>query len=139
MTFFSWSDAYSVGAQFIDNDHRRLVEMINALHDAMTLGKERDILGKTLDDLIQYTKEHFKREEDEMRRIDYHAAAEHLAQHERLIREVADLQAKFHAGESLVTGAVLKFLKDWLVNHIMRTDIKFASALRRAGAAPVAV
>jgi hemerythrin-like metal-binding protein len=132
MAYFSWNDGFSVGSEFIDNDHRKLIDLVNDLHDAMAQGKGRETLGRTLAELIEYTREHFRREEDVMQRIDYHGAASHRDAHARLINDVTELQRKFNDGGELPTAEVSKFLRDWLVNHIMRTDMAFASAIRRA-------
>ena len=130
MSYITWSDSLSVGNAFIDKDHRRLVEMVNELHDAMTAGHGKDVLGKTLAALIQYTAEHFKREEDEMARINYGQAVAHKQEHKQLVAHVLELQKKFADGNTMLTVAVSKFLKEWLVNHIMKTDHALAVAIK---------
>ena len=135
MAYFSWNDELSVGNNFIDSDHRKLIDLVNKLHDAMAQGKGKEILGKTLGDLIQYTKEHFKREEDEMKRVGYSGSVAHQREHDKLIRDVLKLQKEFSDGNAFLTVQVSKFLKDWLVEHIMKTDKALSVALKQATAA----
>lgn len=129
MAYFAWSDDLQVGNSFIDNDHQKLIALVNRLHDAMAQGQGKDILGKILDELIRYTREHFKREEDHMQKIRYADFAAHKQEHDKLIKEVVDLQSKFSAGNGMLTVQVSGFLRNWLVNHIMKTDKKLASAI----------
>ncbi|MBI1890458.1 MAG: hemerythrin family protein [Burkholderiales bacterium] len=134
MPCFSWNDDLSVGNKFIDDDHRALIKLVNELHDAMSQGHGKDILGKTLDQLIHYTKAHFKREEDHMQRINYRGYPLHKQEHDKLIKEVQALKDKFNNGSSMLTVQVSSFLRDWLVNHIMKSDRLLAEALLKAAA-----
>ncbi len=61
MAYFSWTKDLAVGHDGIDNDHRKLVDMINALYEALSDGRAKDVMGKVLNNLIIYTKEHFAR------------------------------------------------------------------------------
>lgn len=132
MSYMTWSDDLAVGNAFIDSDHRKLIGLINDLHDATAEGKGTEVLGVTLSNLIKYAAAHFRREEDEMARIGYSGAIAHRQEHEKLVREVLSLQQKFNDGNAMLTVNVSKFLKDWLVNHIMKTDITFSKAIQQA-------
>lgn len=134
MAYFSLSEELKVGNSFIDSDHQKLISLVNQLHDAMAKGHGKDILGKILNELIHYTREHFKREEDEMRKISYAGLAAHKDEHDKLIQEVVALQAKFISGNGMLSVQVSTFLRNWLTNHIMGTDKKLASALKKAPA-----
>lgn len=129
MPLFTWSDAYSVGNQFIDNDHKKLVKLVNDFHDAMQEGRGNDVIGKVLHNLAIYTKEHFNREEAEMQRIKYAYYLKHKQEHDKLLDEVAQLQSSFQNGKAMLTIKVSKFLKEWLINHIQQTDQLLAKAL----------
>lgn len=132
MPYFTWSEDLAVGNAFIDSDHRKLIGLINDLHDAMAEGKGKEVLAVTLSNLIKYAAAHFRREEDEMDRIGYCGATEHRQEHEKLVREVLSLQQKFNDGDAMLTVKVSKFLKDWLVDHIMKTDMTFSKAIQQA-------
>ena len=129
MAFFTWSDELSVGNTFIDADHKKLVDMVNKFHDAMSQGKGGSVVGIVLDNLIVYTREHFHREEVAMERIGYPLFAEHKREHDKLIQEVQDLHESLAAGKTMLTIKVAKFLKDWLTVHIKETDQLLSKAL----------
>lgn len=129
MAYFTWSDNLSVGNAFIDNDHRKLFDLANRLHLAMSEGRGKDVMSKVLSNLIIYTREHFQREEDHMRKINYPGFAAHEADHVHLLKVVVELQNKFDNGNSLLTIEVSNFLREWLLNHIMKMDKDLAKAL----------
>jgi hemerythrin len=130
MGYFSWTDELSVGSTFIDNDHRKLIGLVNQLHEAMSQGQGKEILKNVLVELIKYTKEHFRREEEHMQKIQYAERTAHKVEHDKLLNEVLDLQKKFNDGSVMLTIQVSKFLREWLVTHIMKSDQKLATAIR---------
>jgi hemerythrin-like metal-binding protein len=124
MPFIEWGSAISVNIADIDSQHKILVGMVNTLHDAMSQGKGKDVIGKTLDELIKYTQSHFGYEESKMKASAYAGYLSHKMEHDRLTRQVLDLQTQYRAGKASLTIEVLNFLKDWLVNHIQGVDRK---------------
>jgi hemerythrin len=123
MALMEWNDKLSVGVDMIDGDHKRLVAMVNELHDAVRDARGKDVLGKVLDGLVAYTRSHFGREEAEMTRFKYPKAPEHFREHEALAKKVIEIQAKYRAGNTAVLSMeVMAFLRDWLLKHIQGTD-----------------
>lgn len=134
MAFMDWSDSLDVGVGSINEQHKKLVGMVNDLHDAIQKGQGGDVLGKTLDGLIDYTKTHFAYEEQLFAQTGYADAASHKQEHDKLCATVLDVQAKFKAGSGdTLSGEVMTFLKDWLVNHIQGTDKKYGPHLSSNG------
>lgn len=130
MAVFHWTDDLATGDAAIDEDHRKLINMINAFIEAMSKGQGNEVVGTVLDNLIIYTKQHFGREEAEMERIQYPAALSHKFEHAKLIRQVAELKAALDSGKKPNVPTVSGFLGDWLRNHILTVDKKLAAALR---------
>lgn len=134
MSLFKWKDEYLVGQPEIDNQHKRLFQLADELHTAMTAGKGKDVMLKTLGDLIDYTKRHFAAEEALMLRSKYPGYPEHKAFHDKLTAQVVQFQTEFAAGKSIVSIQLLQFLKDWLQHHIAETDRKIAVYLSHQAA-----
>lgn len=132
-----WNEAYRVGAPIIDNDHRRLIGILNDLSRAVDLGKGEMVLGAILARLQKYTEFHFRNEELWMAEIGYPALEEHRALHGDLKKSVLDYRARFESGERLALVEMLNFLSDWLVNHIQGEDLKISRWL--AETSPTAV
>lgn len=129
MALFTWSDELSVGNRLIDDDHKKLVKMVNDFHDALVEGHGNEVVGKVLHNLVIYTREHFAREEAEMQRIKYARYLAHKEEHDKLLREVAELQGSFQSGRAMLSIKVSKFLRDWLQTHIKQTDQQLADAM----------
>ena len=134
MSMFEWKQDYSLGHGQIDGEHQRLFELASHLHSAMTQGKGKETLSKTLADLVNYTKTHFAHEERLMQTHHYPEFAEHKAAHDALTAKVLDFQHNFEAGRIGMTVDLLQFLKDWLRTHIGETDRKVATFLKARAA-----
>ena len=130
---FPWSDTYSVKIGIIDMQHKNLVNMINDLHQAMMTRTGKEHLGKILSNLIKYTQAHFKTEEGIMESHQYPEYENHKLMHERLTKTVLDFQGKFRRNEIGLTIEVMDFLKNWLSNHILGVDKKYAPFLNAQG------
>lgn len=67
-----------------------------------------------------------------MREIDYPDYLQHKAEHERLLVQIRDLQARFRSGSITITVSVSNFLSDWLFYHIVWQDKKLVAAIHAA-------
>lgn len=129
----AWSDAFSVDIQEIDEQHKRLVDLINRLYEALADNHRQDVIGEIFDELVHYTRVHFSVEECLMRLFDYEGYEEHKRIHDAIVRRVLDLQARYRAGEPKVGLELLFLLKDWLTDHIQRVDKLYADHLAAHG------
>ena len=128
-----WSDGLSVGIPSIDQQHRKLVDMINALHQQMSSGSAREAVGKTLDSLLDYTANHFQYEEKLFAKHGYPQEADHKQIHGNMVKKVTEFQQQFTTGKKDISVELMEFLKDWLLNHIKKTDMQYGSFLRGKG------
>lgn len=122
MSYIDWSDTLSIRVPEMDNQHKKLVAMLNELHDAMKAGKGRDSVGPIVTRLIDYTKTHLANEEKFLESINYAFINSHKTEHRKLTEQVLELQAKFNSGDATVAPKLLTFLRDWLVGHIQKVD-----------------
>jgi hemerythrin len=100
----------------------------------MQAGHAKDSLGRILDELVKYTQVHFAREEKFFEQTGYPAAAPHKQEHDTLTRQVLDVQQKYMAGATATLSIdVLRFLKNWLLNHIQVNDQKYRAHLNAKG------
>ncbi|WP_147819455.1 bacteriohemerythrin [Salidesulfovibrio onnuriiensis] len=128
-----WDDSFSVGVKEIDRQHQRLMELINALHDAMRSGKGNNVMGRILGELKDYTVTHFAYEEDLFSKHEYPGRLAHEAAHRKLVGQVMDFESQFVSGKAAITMDLMLFLKDWLINHIQKTDKKYGPFLNGRG------
>ncbi len=135
MALMEWSENYSVKVNALDNQHKRIVSLINELHSAMRQAQGKEVLGKILEELTDYTIFHFSAEEKLMKDNNYPGYINHKAEHDKLTKQVKELTANFKSGKNLVSQEVLQLLKDWLLNHIAGSDKKYSSFFNNVGIA----
>lgn len=131
MALMEWNDQFKTGILQIDSQHRKLVEIINSLHDAMREGKGKEVLAPVLGSLVNYTRTHFKDEERLMAQYGYPKLETHKVIHQKLVDKVMDLQEKFNSGNVFITVEVMIFLKDWLSGHILGDDMKYVPYINK--------
>jgi len=133
MPLLSWKDDYSVKIREVDEQHKKLIGMINELHDAMTQKKAKEVLGDVLKKLADYTVFHFSAEERLMRSNGYPEYEEHREKHQKMTAKVLALQDELKQGKITLSMEVMDFLKSWLDKHILGTDKKYSPFLTGKG------
>jgi hemerythrin len=131
VSLFAWDMRYSLGEPRIDAEHQRLFAIADRLHTAMLEGEGGQAVRQTLADLIDYTREHFRHEEDLMQLAGYPELAAHKAIHEDLTRKVLEHQKALERGRFAPSVALLPFLKDWLTRHICECDRRIVTHLEK--------
>lgn len=131
MAQFHWTDDLSTGSTLIDDDHQQLIACMNTLFDAMERSGPNDAICEPMNNLVQYTREHFGREEAEMDHVGYVASLAHKSEHENLLRQIVALKEMLESGAKINVSAVEDFLSQWLREHIVKADSKLAAALKR--------
>ena len=131
--FLSWKDEYSVGVPVIDDDHKRLLYLINNLETAIDYNAGDEFEKKALDELVQYTQYHFSREEGLMEKAGYPDLEAHKKEHRAMIAKVESFVAEYEAKGHDVLEGIADYLGQWLVNHINGTDQQYAPFLRDKG------
>jgi len=125
MAFINWTKELSVGVQLFDNDHKELISLANRLHDSITVGSQQAVLLPVLNELLKYTIFHFGHEEGMMLMHNYPAYEQHKIEHDALVKKVQDYHDQVSAGKTSISLSLIGFLKDWLVNHIMVSDMEY--------------
>lgn len=133
MSLMTWNSGLSVNIKQVDSQHMKLVDLLNNFHDAMKSGKGQEVMGKTFSALIDYTLYHFETEEALFKEHSYPDSASHKKEHEALTKQARDLSERFSRGESVISAETMTFLKNWLNNHILGSDKKYAPFLNARG------
>jgi hemerythrin len=133
MALFTWNDSYSVKVEMCDAQHKKLFEIINQLADAMRAGKGQDVVARTVGELQLYTRTHFQQEESLLRKAKYPDLAPHQELHRKFVADVEALEKQTREGRAANSVLVLNLLRNWLVNHIQKTDKAYSACLNAAG------
>ena len=124
-----WDSILSVQVDEIDEDHRRLVALFNALGHSVMEGDSADYIEAVLEELISCTVWHFRHEERLMLKYGYAGFAEHKAEHQELIESAKTLQQKFLQENKPISSEDIEFLEHWLTGHILTADMKLGTFL----------
>lgn len=131
MPLLAWREALSVGDPTIDADHKKLIGFVNELQEAIDGRKSDRVVGKIILELVQYTKDHFAREEACMRGADYPDYARHRQIHQALTGQVLLMAEKYvRTPTQQVKQELIDFLAAWLVEHIIKEDRKLVAYLQ---------
>ena len=110
----------------MDPQHKVLVDLINEVYAAMKAGADRSVLQDIVRRLREYTVKHFTYEEGvlhtSMRYPDMQA---HLKQHRAFVERIAQFEEALGSGRVTLDMEMMRFLKNWLKQHIMGTDKKY--------------
>jgi len=117
-----WGAAWFTGNAVIDADHKMLVQYVNELNQAMRLGEGQNVACDILTKLVNYTREHFAREEIIWKTGGLESLSQHLEKHTDLVTKIEAFQRDFVAEKASLTTDLMSFLREWLINHVFKTD-----------------
>lgn len=133
MDFINWNDMYFVGVQPIDNQHKKLVEIINRIAKSMKSSNNKGSLERLVYELVSFIETHFKFEEEFMTRYNYNDYERHRYEHEKLNDEIKRFYDDFKNGLPVLNQEIMYFLRNWLMDHILVNDKKFGKFLQSQG------
>jgi methyl-accepting chemotaxis protein len=126
--FINWTPQYSVGVPEMDNQHKRLIKLINNLYIAM---RDRKNVTKVMEGVVQYTVQHFGEEEKLMVSMNYPGLEQHLTMHKKVVSQVQQFAKRVDKKEKGIEKKLLIFLKEWLLNHIVKQDKRYGVFFKR--------
>ncbi|AGC67217.1 hemerythrin-like metal-binding protein [Thermoclostridium stercorarium subsp. stercorarium DSM 8532] len=121
-----WTPDLSVGVDFIDEQHKIWFEKVDQLFSAGQRGEGREYILKMFDFLDDYTKTHFRDEEQYMESINYPGLEEQKTAHNHFKEELARIRKEYieSGGNLVLLVKTNKMIVDWLVKHISHLDKK---------------
>lgn len=131
MAYFEWASDMEIDQGPIDQDHRKLVDLVNTLHTVTSEGRGQQIVDRVLNELISYTADHLRREEKLMETLKFPNLANHKIGHDAFLASIQDLKKKYDAGSITVASQLSTVLRDWLSLHIRRSDKELLKLLKK--------
>ena len=131
MALLSWSTQYSIGNDLIDTEHQELFRLINAFHDLWQEKRDPQTIAVLLNQLVAYAEMHFQHEEVIMLDAGFPRLAEHQQVHESMVDSIFKLRQSFEHHHDHLEMNTMKFVKSWLLEHIIQNDYLFRDFLAR--------
>lgn len=122
MELFKWNQEFSVRSEVLDDQHKRLFDIVNNLYTAFMEKAHKEKLGDIIKELHKYTIYHFTEEEKLLDGKGTPLSAEHKKAHDEFISRIRSFNEKFEGGNSGVTYEIMNFLRQWLIQHIKGVD-----------------
>jgi hemerythrin len=133
MAFLNWNESLSVKIVSIDDQHKKLIELINKFYDQVNHRTNDENISILIKGMKEYTQMHFNTEEQYMKKFSYPDYLTHKKEHDLFISKVADVDEKFNKGKVVLSFEITSFLKDWIKNHIQGSDKKYTDFFIKNG------
>ncbi len=143
MAFTEWTEAFSVGVGEIDQQHQRLLVLMNKLHDAAQRSEQLATLASVLDEfelvkhgideLEDYIVYHFETEERYMLRHAYPQTEQHRSEHQSFSRKIDGFRKHAARPQGRLCPEVAAFCEQWWASHVQGTDRRLGVFLNEKG------
>ncbi len=122
MDLIQWNKEYSVGVTKLDNQHKKIIRILNRLVGQQFQRKDEGAIEEILDDLQVYMKEHFRTEEEYMLKHHYAGYQEQRREHNQFIDRLFEAQKEYTKNGQLTSLNLLNFVWDWFSHHVLKVD-----------------
>lgn len=132
---FEWKESYKLNIEEIDKQHKKLMEIGKRAFDIAIIddGYDRyDEIMTIIDELLEYTKYHFEYEENMLKMYDYEHIHDQEEEHGFYVYKINELASRedIDDNQRKVILEIIDFLSQWISNHIMIADRKYAVFLK---------
>lgn len=131
MALLSWSNQYAIGDDVIDTEHEELFRLINDFHNRWLDAHDRQDIARVFNQLVAYAEMHFRHEEAVMESHDFPKLAEHKLLHENMVETIFQLHRSYMEENLNLEVSTMKFVRAWLLEHILENDYGFRDFLAR--------
>jgi hemerythrin len=122
-----------VGVQAMDDQHAILMDEMNELRRALVRGAHRGQADELLRKLIEFSRLHFRSEEQLLAQHGFPGLAGHRAEHQRLLAQLQEAVNRLQHGQAVKMSDLLCFLHDWFIDHVEGMDQQYGSWLNEHG------
>jgi len=130
----TWSEKFSVGVRELDQQHQQLIKMLNRLISTQgTAGVHSETIAGICMEMKRYAQTHFKTEERLMEAYGFPGLEDQKSEHRAFQKKNAEFSADAELGTDQVSRALLKYLADWLVHHILENDMAYRPFFKDKG------
>jgi hemerythrin-like metal-binding protein len=133
MARLEWTPRLVLGIKEIDEQHKAMVEMINALDEAIASGQDRARVVGQMDELIRCSIDHFGAEESLFIVHGWREKDSHKDEHDEFVTEALDLKRSLEIGRSGVGERMRAYLAEWMSDHILGPDKRYVAHMHGQG------
>ncbi len=128
---FPWNNNFNTGIAIVDEQHRKLVDLLNTLAAHIANQSDEIELDDVFHELTAYADFHFRTEEEIWKshlNSDPRFTA-HLKVHESFVTKISLMKDSLNPSEGALEE-IVKFLTHWLAYHILDDDKRMAKTVQ---------
>lgn len=130
--FLEWSEQFGVGVRQLDDGHKELIDLYNGIVWVCEQDLNERSVCERLRSFVSCARHHFAEEEDYMLTVHYDDYVQHKSEHDRVLQDAEDFIENLNGALTLPDGqAIIKYLKYWLLRHIMTRDAELRKFARK--------
>jgi hemerythrin-like metal-binding protein len=133
MERISWDQSFSVGVAELDKQHKEIVKTINLLISSFDAQARSEAISEALTRLTKYAAEHFETEERLLAEHRYPELSSQKGDHKEYRKKVVAFCVDAMSDHLSISNELLRYLRDWWVNHILEKDMKYRSFFMERG------
>ena len=133
MSLLDWKYEYSVGVKSIDEQHKKILELINELIESIRDSREDYIINDVLNDLLEYANYHFSLEEKLLHKFSYSNEHDHETKHREFTDKIKSLKIEENVHVGNIPIETLDYLENWFCNHELRDDSMYYEYFKSKG------
>ena len=133
MDIINWKNEFSVGVKEMDDQHKKLLGMINRLIEEQHTLTDPKTIADLLTEMTDYAQVHFRAEEFLMAEYGYDKKKQQEQQHQAFIDKTISFYSASDLGPNVLSVALLDYLSTWLVGHILKEDMKYKEFFKSKG------
>ena len=133
--YLEWRQNFSVGISEIDDQHKKILSIINDLYKVGNSNLKKDDLVSTIKTLKEYADYHFRTEQKYFDMYKYPKKQEHLGSHNYYIDKVNNLEKKCldSLNNNNLLAELMEFLASWWIGHIQKEDMEYSLYFKEEG------
>lgn len=128
-----WKDEYNLGIASIDEQHQKLIGIINTLSKNISAGLSRGDINSAIVRMEQYVKEHFTYEEKFFELIQFKETEEHVREHRVFLEKTEEFRERAKTDEVTLSVEMLGFLEEWFIHHVQVVDRLYVEEFKKFG------
>jgi len=129
MSLLQWRPEYSVGVQSMDDEHREMIDLINATYAKLKSNADADQVEEYLGEIFSTISMHFALEERMMRNAAYGEFQAHKDDHEVLLDRLRDLMDDYFVDPASGARRLEQSLSNWFAGHFSTFDARLHGEL----------
>lgn len=135
MDLIKWRDSYGTGVLSMDNQHRKIIDLINELYKKIRKEESYSSVEDVLAEMMKYAEEHLQAEEKLLKTNDFPDNDEHMSKHQSYRQRLTALMAESKNDPDAAVKSTYAFLRQWWMGHIVEEDKKYGEYLKGKGVA----